>query len=479
MRPSIDSPPRLGRRRSDGSFWPLALALLSAAAVFSPNVAGLRVSSALAQPGAQETQTLLEVEHHEPEGDPDIPERTLPNYDGREDAPPTAGDVLLWFVRIPLYPLYLVTEFLLRRPLSLIVTNVEENEIADKVIPFFTFGPSNNIAIAPTFSFDFGFRPNVGLYFRYNDFLAKNNHLRAGFSFGGRAWQTGSLAYRYAPNEQWQIQLSGSATRRPDGRFFGIGSQANEDLESEYGYLGASGALTTQGNFWRQSNLRIGVGYRRTEFHSDVGSDVDDISIEDRFEAGQFDALPPGYSDGISVLYQSAKLTIDTRRARPAPGSGLRVTAGYELAFDARHPGEQLWINYGRSTPHPPPLPRPRAPPRAAPARRHARLHRPPRPPPPLPRGRAAGEVDAAPTPVPGTPPPPRPLAPGGVQPLLQRREPLALPRFLFISTFKSRAYTAQSRVRAKRGRTPQAACASASVHLPPQMWNLWNLWRL
>ncbi len=185
--------------------------------------------------------------------------------------------------------------------------------------------------------------------FRYNDFLAKNNHLRAGFSFGGRAWQTGSLAYRYAPNEQWQIQLSGSATRRPDGRFFGIGSQANEDLESEYGYLGASGALTTQGNFWRQSNLRIGVGYRRTEFHSDVGSDVDDISIEDRFEAGQFDALPPGYSDGISVLYQSAKLTIDTRRARPAPGSGLRVTAGYELAFDARHPGEQLWINYGGS----------------------------------------------------------------------------------------------------------------------------------
>ena len=48
---------------------------------------------------------------------PTIPERPIPNFDGRPDDPTTAGDVLLWIPRIAFAPLWVITEFVLRRPL--------------------------------------------------------------------------------------------------------------------------------------------------------------------------------------------------------------------------------------------------------------------------------------------------------------------------------------------------------------------------
>ncbi|HEY5950305.1 MAG TPA: hypothetical protein VIV40_32650, partial [Kofleriaceae bacterium] len=39
------------------------------------------------------------------------PPRAMPNYDGREPAPTTAGDVLRWVPRVVLFPLRVVVDY--------------------------------------------------------------------------------------------------------------------------------------------------------------------------------------------------------------------------------------------------------------------------------------------------------------------------------------------------------------------------------
>ena len=333
-------------------------------------------SLAAAQPGARETQTLIEPEIEAeaeaeaearaqaeaqaeaaeeddaealPPNAPDLPRRALPNYDGREDAPPTAGDVLLWIPRIVFYPVYFVTEYLVRRPLAWLVTNVEEYEIADKVVQFFTFGPDDNIALAPSFSFDLGIRPNIGIYFRWNDFLAENHALRAGASFGGIDWVTGSLAYRYALPNEWELQVGGGATKRPDGPFHGLGSEA-QDERARFNWVGYRANVELRGRFWRQTQLELGAGYRYRRFGDDITDDDDRLTIPEALDQGLFSELPPGYEDGYSIFVQRACFTLDSRPSRPAPGTGIKGTAMYELAFDLRDgPAQQLWVRWGGS----------------------------------------------------------------------------------------------------------------------------------
>lgn len=313
----------------------------------------MHASAAAAQPGTN--RTTAPVLPSPPETtteageDPTIDERDVPDYDGRADARPTPGQRLLWIPRILFLPAYVVSEFVLRRPLSFLVTNAEENEIPDKVVQFFTFGPDGNVALAPTFSFDFGFRPNVGLYFRYNDFIREGHFLRAGASTAGLDWVTGSVAYRIAPeNAGYDFQMSVGATKRPDGLFFGLGSEASEELRSRYNWVGYDVDTRVGGDLWRGSRIEVGAGVRHRHFGSDVSSDS--TSVEDLVADGRLQGLPEGFTDGYTIGYQSARLIIDSRPARPARGTGVRLTGGYELGVDLEGGARsRLWANWGVS----------------------------------------------------------------------------------------------------------------------------------
>lgn len=311
----------------------------------------LQVSTGAAQPGTNRT-TAPRDPQAEPipaTGDePTIEEREVPDYDGREAARPTPGQRLLWIPRILALPLYVVSEFVLRRPLGYMVTNAEENEIPDKVVQFFTFGPSNNVALAPTFAFDFGFRPSVGLYFRYNDFIQKDHFLRAGASTAGIDWVTGSIAYRVEPEDgDFAFQVGLSATKRPDGLYFGLGSQASDDFRSRYNWVGYEASTRITGNFWRQSRLELEVGVRHRHFGDEVTRHP---SVQELVDNGRLRDLPPGYVDGYTIAYQSGRLVLDSRPSRPAPGTGVRLTGGYELGVDIEQGARnRLWVNWGVS----------------------------------------------------------------------------------------------------------------------------------
>lgn len=279
--------------------------------------------------------------------EPTLPERELPDYDGRGGRPPTAGEMALWVPRILLFPVWFVAEYLIRRPLSFLISGAEEKEIPDRIVSFFTFGPGGNVALAPSFSFDFGFRPNIGLYFRYNEFLRKDFKLRAGASFGGEDWLAGSVAFRVAPEDgDTEFQVSASYNRRPDWLYFGLGSNVDRSHRSRYGWVSFEGTMSLNQRLVRQSSFSVGLTVADRSFDDDIiaGS----YSVEERANAGQLE-LPPGY-DGYTVMLQTAQLVLDNRRARPAPGSGFRFEAQYQLGFDLQDgPAQNLWVTWATS----------------------------------------------------------------------------------------------------------------------------------
>src|ERR1700733_4517722 len=105
----------------------------------------------------------------------DPPKRPLPNYDGRGEPPTTAGDVALWVPRIVLSPLYLVSEYVIRRPLGALISTAERHQWAPAIIDFFTFGEEHKAGIVPTAFLEYNFRPSVGLSFFADDAFAKKN----------------------------------------------------------------------------------------------------------------------------------------------------------------------------------------------------------------------------------------------------------------------------------------------------------------
>ena len=313
---------------------------------------GQRDSSAAMEAEAEDESEEEEAkadEEDEELDEPTIPVRTIPEYDGREARGPSAAEIALWIPRILFLPIYFATEYLIRQPLRFMVSGAEERELPARVIDFFTFGPKGNVALAPSFSFDFGFRPNIGLYFRYNEFIRRELGLRAGASFGGPQWIAGAIALRIQPpTADTSFEIGVGALKRPDGLFFGLGSQVSRDVRSRYDWTSyeARGALTQQ--LIRNSRFRLSLGVANRTFGDDVIEGT--FSVEERFNAGQIQELPPGYESGYTVINQGAQLVLDSRRARPQPGSGVRMVVDYNLGLDPNEgPARRLWITWASS----------------------------------------------------------------------------------------------------------------------------------
>ena len=291
-------------------------------------------------------------EADEDEADEDettLAERPVPDYDGRGDDRVSAGQVALWVPRILFAPLWFLTEYMLRRPLEFLISGAEEKEIPERVINFFTFGPEGNVMLAPNFSFDFGFRPNIGLIFRYGEFAGRENlTLRAGASFGGTSWIAGNVGFRVEePDGDTAFEVDLSATKRPDGLFYGLGSQVSEENQSRYDWVGYVGSMTLIQRLVRQSQFSVGIDIIDRQFGDDIIEG--DYTVDERVAAGQVD-LPPGYANGYSIARQRAELVLDSRRSRPSPGSGVRLEGGYNLGFDLQNgPSRNLWVTWSTS----------------------------------------------------------------------------------------------------------------------------------
>ncbi len=272
--------------------------------------------------------------------------RKLPDYDGRGGDPTTAGDVALWVPRVILAPPYIVSEYLLRRPLGALITGAERSHLPQILYSIFAFGPDHKAGIVPTGFVEFGFVASVGLYGFWDNAFFKGNDLRVHLGTGGADWQAGSFSdrIRYSKNPYDVIRLDVSASRRPDYAFFGVGPTSTENNISRFGEDRFEGGLSVDRRLWRLSALHAGVGARSVDFHH--GHFFGDPSLEQALAANDF-PTPPGYPRGYTAARSEMSVAMDSRKPRPEPGSGVRVELRGSQSEDIRQKGE--WVTYGGS----------------------------------------------------------------------------------------------------------------------------------
>lgn len=271
--------------------------------------------------------------------------RAEPDYDGRGDRT-TAGDVLIWVPRVLLAPPYLVSEYLLRRPIGFLISGAERAGLPVLVYDFFAFGPDHKSGVFPTVFYSFGFRTSVGLYAFWDDAFAPGHELRLRGSYGGKDWLAGSFTdrFRFGDDPLDLIALDATAIHRPDYAFFGLGPDSVRQDEVRYGRDTLEARLHVDKGLWRESTFRADVLLRDVDFFR--GGLRDDTVLDDAIADGSL-PVPPGYDRGYTIGRSGVILSIDNRLPRPAPGSGFRLRGGAAHSAELRERGS--FVTYGGS----------------------------------------------------------------------------------------------------------------------------------
>jgi hypothetical protein len=268
------------------------------------------------------------------------------SYDGREEEGASAGEVLLWVPRVAFFPVYVVSEYVVRKPLGAATVWVEKNNAIAFLEDLFTFGPNQNIGIVPTALLDFGLQTSVGVYFFYDDFITKGNEFRVHAATGGIHWLRLTVADRIPVDERSHFKLRFEGSRRPDFLFYGIGPESLKADGSTYQaqWLDFSGAFVSE--IGEASAFEFYNSVRATEFDGfEADSTDEEPPLDIRVAEGRY-PRPPGI-EGYTSYKQGVRLALDSRPPRPASGTGVRLDTGVEHAFDLQRPGHSRWLRYG------------------------------------------------------------------------------------------------------------------------------------
>jgi hypothetical protein len=257
--------------------------------------------------------------------------------------PPSAGEIVLWVPRVVFSPVYLTTEWVIRRPLGAMISAAERVDIPETLYNFFAFGPNHQAGFAPIAFVDFGFNPSVGVYGFWNDAFFSGNDLRAHVSFWTDDWIGGSLVERIRFPDKDSVQLKFLGMRRPDHVFYGIGPDTLQSAQSRYGEDKLDGSVQIEHHGWRSSEIGLGVGLRYASFYN--GHYGRDPGIFQSVVAGVF-PVPDGFEKGYTAEYNDAVVALDSRRPYPADGSGVRLEARAEQGNDLRQTPSSGWIHY-------------------------------------------------------------------------------------------------------------------------------------
>jgi hypothetical protein len=273
------------------------------------------------------------------------PKREPQDYGG-PPAETTAGDVVVWPVRIVLFPIYLVNDVILRRPIGALVKQAESGQWVEVLTEFFTFGDRNQIAIFPSALFDFGLKPSVGFNASWKYLGDDANTARLHFGTWGPNWLAVKGSDTYDISKHERVFFEGSLVRRADNPYFGFGPRSREDDRTRYSSTVTELAIGHAWSVWRSSLIQTRAGLRTLLFEQ--GGCCGDPTLSDALAAGRITA--PGYGRGYVGPFQRIELAIDSRKPRPAPGGGVRIEAHEESVFplDASAGEERRsWVKYG------------------------------------------------------------------------------------------------------------------------------------
>ena len=321
-----------------------ALALGAAAALALP--AAARADDPREREGPHEA---VEEEHGEDEErgeqiDEPLEEgerRPVPDYDGRPERGTDAEDVALWIPRVIFAPVYSVTEYVVRRPIGFVVTELERVHAFRWLRELFTFGPDRQAGIFPTAFWELGFNPSVGVFAYWDRFLVDENQIRLSGGTWGPDWLSLTVTDRLRPLPFVGIVGRFEAVQRPDQLFGGIGWNATRNERSRYSIGRIDASLRVEHAPWRQSIVIYEIGYRSASFESHPFHD----------DPGLLDVNQPpaGFLEGYNDVRAGAELVLDSREVRELSTGGVRaaVFAVQHAAFG----GVPLtrWVHWGGS----------------------------------------------------------------------------------------------------------------------------------
>jgi hypothetical protein len=271
------------------------------------------------------------------------PPRSLPDYSGRGPDPTTARDVLLWIPRVLLSPLYLVTEYVLRLPLSIAVPAAEAADWPRKIYDFFTFGPEHKAGFAPVGLVEFNFNPSVGIYTFWDDAGFKGDDLRAHVEVWPDDWLYGSFTQRILFADQRTLQLRVSGLTRPDKVFYGTGPRSLQADQSRYAIQKIDAGAAYEWRFWRSSRIETAIGVR--DVSTKDGHFRDDPTLTQEAAMGAF-PIPYGFGRRYTAEYNEVLASIDSRAIASRPDPGARLELAAQQGNDMRISPEAGWIRY-------------------------------------------------------------------------------------------------------------------------------------
>ena len=259
-------------------------------------------------------------------------------YDGRG----TDERRELWVIRVPLYPAYAASDYLVRRPLRAVVRAYESqrDEIEED-------GPS----VAPSFRYENQFRPWFGVFIGYDRLFARRHDMRMHAAFGGIDALTEAVESRLR-TRAGLLSLTEAWTRRGDNVFYGIGPQTGKSARVRYGAQQIEGHLRYERALARFVVFEARVGARRLDFDRSTccGSDPD---LRARARDGALTA-PVGFANGYTAVTDRVAVVLDTRpetaakrRIQPVSFSGVRLALDGEAAYDLAATEAHAWTRFG------------------------------------------------------------------------------------------------------------------------------------
>lgn len=255
--------------------------------------------------------------------------RPTPNYDGREPEPTSVGGVLIWIPRLVLWPVHRVLDVGVRQLPVRLVSLAEQYHLYPWLRWLFIWR-DGQVGLLPTFMYEFGLRPSVGLYYFHNNLLWRRNHLTMHGGYWGSDWAGLYLKDQWLPpGDRTRLALAARLLRRPDQPYFGTGPQTYEVDESYYqrNSLGVWAEFTR--DFGGLNRARLSAGYHRSTF-----TDGDSPAISTKFDPASI----PGFG-GYSLTGAALQVRLDTRQARVlAPETGLRLELNATYAIDPGTP---------------------------------------------------------------------------------------------------------------------------------------------
>jgi hypothetical protein len=272
------------------------------------------------------------------------PRRPLPLYGGRVPGHGRLGDDLLVVPRVILAPAYLVSEYAIRRPLSVVIPAAEKADLFTKTYDFFVFGANHKAGIVPVGFADFDFNPSLGIYAFWNDAGFGGDDLSLHAEAWPDDWFAASAIQRVREGEDRTLQLRVAELHRPDRVFYGIGPNTLQSDQSRYGLQRVSGDASYEWRFWRSSRVETSVGVRDVNvFDGHYGSDP---SLTREATAGAF-PVPYGFGRPYTAQYNRLVAAVDTRKTESRRGSGVRLELDAEQGSDVRNVPGSGWLRYG------------------------------------------------------------------------------------------------------------------------------------